>query len=57
VGGWILPVTMMVVVPMMTPMPMMMTVMPMVVMMAPMHFGGHLPGIILNRRGAAGAGQ
>jgi hypothetical protein len=36
----------------MTPMP----VMP-VMAVAPVHFGGHLPGVILNRGGGAGTGQ
>ena len=43
----------------MTPMPVMpVPVMaPMIMVVAPVHFGGHLPGVILNRGGGAGTGQ
>ena len=30
---------------------------PMMMVVAPVHFGGHLPGVILNRGGGAGTGQ
>jgi hypothetical protein len=44
---------------MMTPMPVMPVPMiaPMVMVVVPAHFGGHLPGVILNRGGGAGTGQ
>ena len=43
----------------MTPMPVMPVpvIAPMMMVVAPVHFGGHLPGVILNRGGGAGTGQ
>jgi hypothetical protein len=43
----------------MTPMPVMPVpvIAPMMMVVAPVHFGGHLPGAILNRGGGAGTGQ
>ena len=43
----------------MTPMPVMPVpvIAPMMMVVVPVHLGGHLPGVILNRGGGAGTGQ
>ena len=41
----------------MMPMPVMPAMMAPMVVVAPVHFGGHPPGVILNRGGGAGTGQ